>query len=73
MLWSAGVWEELEFSVSVYSVPGPVERKISIDCSVALVSLLVIPGVFPKDYVLQSGNTKLKYFYCSAEGGPLFT
>lgn len=39
--------------MSVYSVPGPMERKISIDCSVAIVFLLVNPGVFPKDY----GNT----------------
>ena len=33
----------------------------------------VSPGAFPKDYVLQTGNTKLKYFYCSAQGGPLLT
>lgn len=43
--------------MSVYSVPGPVERKISIDCSVAIVFLPVSPSVFPKDYVLQSSNT----------------
>lgn len=51
-------------SVSVCRVPSPGE-KIKVECSVAIVSLQVNPGVFPKDYVCRQAISTLKYLSCS--------